>query len=318
MSARRRLTPIFLIAAAMLLCGCDARTTQQSSTPPPAGNGAQAPAPAVTDDTGAKVTLRTGPLRILSVTPGATEMLFAAGAGSNIVATVDTSDVPEAAKKIARIGDATALDYEKVIQAHASVAVVWEDINSATMIEKLASLGLPIYKVRAETLRDIPRSIERLSALSKTSAVAAAAAASLDHQLDSMDARRPAQKPLEVFYQIWEGPIYTIGGHHIITDALRYCGAHNIFEDLKWPANIIGREAIIKRDPDVIILSAPVLTAREWASYWDYYPAMRAVANKKVQAWTDGRLDRMGPGAIDAAQDLCKTLDQLRPAAAAG
>jgi iron complex transport system substrate-binding protein len=315
MQPRCALAPLILAAAGLLLAGCDARKTQQSAATP-MGNGVQAPAAAVTDDTGVKVRLRPGPLRILSVTPGATEMLFAAGAGSYIVATVDTSDVPEAARKIARIGDATALDYEKVIQAHASVAVVWEDINSATMIEKLTSLGLPIYKVRAETLRDIPRSIERLSALSATASVAAAAAAALDHKLDGMAVHGPSREPLAVFYQIWEGPIYTIGGHHIISDALRYCGAHNIFEDLKWPANIIGREAIIKRDPDVIILSAPVLTAREWASYWDYYPAMRAVANKKVQAWTDGRLDRMGPGAIDAAEDLCTTLDKLRPATA--
>ena len=305
--------PLLAAVAALAACGRDLPGESGMATAPT--NGILAPTLPVVDDTGAKVLAGRGPLRILSVTPGGTEMLFAAGAGDYIVATVHSADVPEAAKKIPRIGDATALDYEKVLQARANVAVVWQDINSATMIEKLASLGLPIYRLRAETLNDIPRSIVRLAALSATTKAASAAAAELTRKLDTIKARQLTGKPLEVFYQIWEGPLYTIGGRHIISDALRRCGAHNVFEELKWPANVIGREAVVKRDPDVIILSAPVLMAREWAGYWDYYPAMRAVANRQVQAWTDDRLDRMGPGAIDAVQELCALLDKMRSSA---
>ncbi len=307
-SVPRHANGVLMLAFLAFLGACSGKQATDVNAAPAAANVALT----VVDDTGAKVTLKSGPLRIMSVSPGATEMLFAAGAGDHVVATVLSADVPEAARKIPRIGDATALDYEKVMQARASVVVVWLDINSATMIEKLRSLGLPTYTLRAETLRDIPRSIERLGALSGTQSIATAAAAELDRKLGMLAARKAPKQPLNVFYQIWEGPLYTIGGRHIISDALHACGARNIFEDLKWPANVIGREAIVKRDPDVIILSAPVLTAREWASYWSYYPAMRAVANKKVLSRTDERLDRMGPGAIDAVEDLCKTLEKLQ------
>lgn len=301
----------FAVAALAVLTGC--------------GRGPSSDAPAmqlltpaaslrepIIDDTGTRLALRAPATRIMSLTPGTTEMLFAAGAGSHIIATVLSADFPEAARKIPRVGDATSLDYEKVFQARADVVVVWGNVNPAPMIERVRSFKLPVYVIRSATLRDIPRSIERLGVLSGTEETARAAAAALDLKINALAARIQPNKPTEVFYQIWEGPIYTIGGQHIISDALRLCGARNIFEDLKWPANVIGREAIVKRDPEIIFLSAPVLTAREWAGYWNYYPQMRAVANKKVQIWTDERLDRMGPTAIDAVQNLCTTLDTLR------
>ncbi len=309
---RLRRLAVYLAAVAIvpgLLVSCGRKGADAAAS---AAASAPAAAFVVTDDTGAKLTLKAPASRIMSLTPGGTEMLFAAGAGDRIIASVLSADVPEAAKKIPRVGDATALDYEKVMNARADVVVAWLDINSATMIEKLRSLKLPVYLISATRLQDIPRSVERLGALTANEPIAKAAAAVLDDKLVTLSRKKQPAKPTEVFYQIWEGPLYTIGGKHIISDALRLCGARNIFDDLKWPANVIGREAIVKRDPEVIILSAPVLTAREWAGYWNYYPEMRAVANKKVKIWTDERLDRMGPGAIDAVSDLCAALDEVR------
>ena len=287
-------------------CGGHNKAVPAAAAAPPAR------AFAVTDDTGAKLSLAGPAHRILSLTPGGTEMLFAAGAGERITATVQSADVPEAAKKIPRVGDATSLDYEKVMNARADVVVAWQDINSATMIEKLHSLHLPVYLLRATTLQDIPRSIERLGALAGSAPTAAAAAAELDRKIVALATRQQPAKPLQVFYQIWEGPLYTIGGRHLISNALRLCGARNVFDDLPWPANVVTRDAVVKRDPEIMLLSAPVLTGREWAGYWNYYPQMQAVANKKIQIWSDERLDRMGPGAIDAVPALCSTLDELR------
>lgn len=309
--------PTATVAASATTSPTASTTTTAAGTSPTAASAA-ARSFVVHDDTGAAVALRGPAQRIMSLTPGTTEMLFAAGAGDHVIATVLEADVPQAARKIPRVGDATALDYEKVINARADVVVAWKNINSETMIEKVRSLGLPVYLVQAITLRDIPRSIERLGALAGTQKIASEAAAWLDRKIDLLDAAHRPKKTVTVFYEIWEGPLYTIGGEHIISDALRLCGARNVFGDLKWPANIVTREAVIKRDPDIIIVSAPIITAREWAGYWAYYPEMRAVANKKVKIWTDQRLDRMGPGAIDATAELCKTIDQLRPGAEQG
>src|SRR3569833_3350148 len=78
----------------------------------------------VTDDAGAKITLTATPTRKDSQTPGATEMLFAAGAGKHIIATVQYSDEPPAAKQVPRIGDVVAIDMDFLVALWSVVVVV--------------------------------------------------------------------------------------------------------------------------------------------------------------------------------------------------
>ncbi len=71
----------------------------------------------------------------------------------------------------------------------------------------------------------------------------------LAKELDAIGARYRGRAPLRVLYQIWDRPIYTIGGRHIISDALRTCGANNVFADLATAAPAVTREAALLRDP---------------------------------------------------------------------
>src|SRR5262245_11149898 len=77
----------------------------------------------VVDDAGKKVSLPKAPQRIVSIAPGATEMLFAAGAGHRVIATVEFSDEPAEARKIPRIGDSNAIDIERVVALRPDVVV---------------------------------------------------------------------------------------------------------------------------------------------------------------------------------------------------
>ncbi len=118
-----------------------------------------------------------------------------------------------------------------------------------------------------------------------------------------------------MLYQIWDRPIYTIGGRHVISDALAVCGASNIFADLATAAPAVTREAAILRDPDLILISAPPAPAGEWLAEWHRYPNVRAVRENRIVTWTDERMDRMGPSVIEATASLCPAL--LRGAGAA-
>src|SRR5690349_23022628 len=89
----------------------------------------------VVDDAGRSVTLPHTPQRIVSIAPGATEMLFAAGAGSRVIATVEFSDEPAEAKKVPRIGDSNAVDIERVVALRPDVVVVWEGGNNVAQIK---------------------------------------------------------------------------------------------------------------------------------------------------------------------------------------
>jgi len=266
----------------------------------------------VTDDTGTPVALARPAARIVALAPGATALLFAAGAGDRIVATIEYADEPDAARHLPRIGDVQAIDLERLVALRPEVVVVTEGITSPLVIERVRALGVPVHATRYTRLDDIAPSVARLGQLAGTSAVADAAAAQLAGALAALRAQYSGRAPLEVLYQVWNRPIYSIGGPHIVTDALATCGAHNAFADQRVAAPALGIEAVIARNPDVIVVSAPRAVATPWVGEWRKFPRLAATANDHLYVFDDPRLDRMGPGAIEATGALCRLLDAAR------
>jgi vitamin B12 transport system substrate-binding protein len=129
-------------------------------------------------------------------------------------------------------------------------------------------------------------------------------------------AKYRARAPLRVLYQIWDRPIYTIGGKHVINDALQLCGAVNIFADLGTAAPAVTREAVLARDPEIILASAPPASTEAWLSEWRRFPSIAAVRNGQLVSYSDERIDRMGPSVIAATTNLCEVIDRGRAAGA--
>src|SRR6185295_2557607 len=112
-----------------------------------------------------------------------------------------------------------------------------------------------------------------------------------------------------VLIQVWNRPIYTIGGRHLITDALGLCGARNIFADLDDMGPAVDVEAVILRDPDAIVAVAPSqASAREWLDGWRKFSKLKAVRNDRLIIFPEGGLTRLGPSAVTATEALCKAL----------
>jgi len=267
----------------------------------------------IRDDTGATLHLAAPAKRIVSLAPGATEMLFAAGAGDRVLATVTGSDEPEAAKKVQRIGDANAILFDRLITLQPDMVIVWKDLANELIIDSLVNkLKLNVYYVSARSLDDIPRSVQRLGLLTGTSVVAETAVRSMKSKISLLPKPSASKRrPLNVFFMIWDSPLYTAGSRHVMSDVLRRCSARNLFDDVDFPAPIAVFEDIKKRNPDVILMATPPITARDWRERWTQFPSIRAVANKQVMAYPDARLTRMGPSAIDAVPELCERLNQI-------
>ena len=298
-SATARLRVVALMGACALLLLAAARVAQ----------GADAPALRLQDDDQRSLELSRPAQRIVSLAPGATAMLFAAGAGERVVGTSEYSNEPAAAQAIERIGDSQSFDLERVLALHPDVVVVWSGGTSPTQLARLEGVGLRIYRHRLTRLDDIAPSLLRLGRLAGTLPQAQAAAAQLTQRIAALRSRYLQAAPATVLLQAWDRPIYTVGRTEIMTAVIHACGYRNLYEDLADPGPAVALESVLARDPDIILALAPdTNAARDWLAGWRAYPSMRAVRSGRVLAWTDQRLSRLGPSIVDAAEDLCRAL----------
>jgi iron complex transport system substrate-binding protein len=262
----------------------------------------------VPDDAGHSLTLPSTPTRIVSLAPGATEMLFAAGAGQHVIATVQYSDEPPAAKQVPRIGDVVAIDMEKLVALRPEVVVVWPGGGNPAQIEEIGRMGIPLYRQQVNALADLPGSLRRLGALSGTSPIAEKAARNIEVRLATLSHTYEGGRHPSVLLQVWNHPIYTVGGTHLMSDALRLCGARNVFGDLRDFGPAIDVEAVVARNPDIIVAAAPPGAGPEWLADWRRFATLHAVRNGNLITFEDQRLTRLGPSVVSATEALCKVL----------
>jgi len=269
--------------------------------------------PAIVDDEGHLLALSQPATRIVSLSPGATAMLFAAGAGDRIVGTAAYSDEPAAARAIQRIGDSQGYDLERILSLRPDVIVVWSGGTNAAQIELLQRAGLRVYRHRVEQLDDVPAAVLRLGALAGTAQPARQAAQQLQERIQRLrDTPRRADRPT-VLLQVWDQPVYTVGGKQLLTDALAACGYRNAYGDLRDAGPAVTLESVLARDPAIIVAVAPDQRSAEgWLQRWRQIPALQAVRNDRLLALTDQRFSRLGPEVIDATEALCARLAAMR------
>ena len=268
----------------------------------------------VTDDLGREVEVRDPPLRIVSLTPGATEMLFAAGAGGQLIATVEYSDEPPAARRVPRIGDVATVDMERLVALRPEVVIAWPAGGNPAQRERIAALGIPVYQQQVLRLTDIPLSMRRLGTLAGTGAAAERAAHDIEARLAALTRTYAAGagRAPSALLQVWNRPVYTVGGRHLMSDALAICGARNVFADLPEAGPLVETEAVIARNPDIIIAAAPPGEGAAWLADWKRFPTLAAVRGGRLVAFEDQAFSRLGPSVIDSTEALCRTLARVR------
>src|SRR5277367_7114438 len=196
------------------------------------------------------------PPRIVSLSPHITELLFAAGAGDRVVGVDDQSDYPPAVAGIPRVGEPVALDVEALLKLKPTLVVLWDSGTPASRKAELERLNLKLYVTEKRRLDDIGATLLEFGRLAGTEQWAAAAAARYRSELAQLRSQYAARPRIKVFFQVWDRPLYTLSGEHVVTEVLSLCGGDNVFAELTTLAPAIDKEAVLARNPDVILIGA--------------------------------------------------------------
>ncbi|WP_372964841.1 cobalamin-binding protein [Marinobacter sp.] len=250
--------------------------------------------------------------RIVSLSPGATELLFSAGAGDKLVGVGAWSDYPPEAKQLPRVGDSSRLDLEVILTMQPDLTVAWVDGNPRQQVERLEQLGLRVFWLSPREFEDIPLTIERLGVLAGTSGVAQSEALSFRQGIHELKEHYRNAEPVRVFFQVWDQPLMTINQDELIGKAIELCGGINVFGHLPRLVPRISTEAVLEAAPEVVVTSGREGNDREWLEDWQAYPGMPAVAAGNLFLEPPDLLARPTVRMLEGVSHLCQTLEIAR------
>jgi iron complex transport system substrate-binding protein len=266
----------------------------------------------VRDDYGNAVTLARPAARVVSLAPHLTEAAFAAGGGDRLVGAVEFSDFPPEAARLPRVGNEAGIRVEAVIALRPDLVIAWPNAGSRPQIDRIAAFGIPVYRSEPRSLEDVARTLEAIGALLGTSAAAREAARTFRRRVAELERAHAAKPPVRVFYQVWDRPLLTVSGAHLISKVMRLCGGVNVFADVPGIAPAVEREAVLAADPEAIVASGADESPPPWLDEWRRFPRLAAVARGNLFAIPPQLLQRHTPRILEGAAQLCALLDEVR------
>lgn len=245
--------------------------------------------------------------RVVSLAPSLTEIVVELEAADLLVGLLDGGERPAALAHLPSVGRFAQLELESLLQLRPDLVLLGPDSISAAQRQQLRDLGIPQLLVEPRQLSELAEQFAEVGARIGHAEQGQRLRQQFNAGLARLGQRYRRERPLRLFYQVWDVPLYTIGGQQIISDALGVCGAENIFADLALPAPQVSVEAVLQRKPEVILASQ-----QRQLDAWRIWPGVPAVARKQLWLVPDSGLERPSFQMLGAIEQLCKQLQQAR------
>jgi iron complex transport system substrate-binding protein len=264
----------------------------------------------VIDDNNQTITLNEPAKRIVSLTPHLSEIVFFLGHEEKLVARDSASDFPESIKHIPSIGNSANLNTEAILALKPDLILAWKSGNTQKQIKQLQSFDIPIFFSEPRTLNDISENMEKISVLLSGN--------KNEEKIKSFTSRIKTleetfsknKENLRVFYQVWQEPLMTLNGEHLVSEIIKLCRGENIFSDQKILAPQVSLEALIQRNPQLIILGDKNKNVK---SYWGKWKSIEAVRNNNFIFVNSDLLVRPGPRILEGVEQVCQGINKARP-----
>jgi iron complex transport system substrate-binding protein len=261
------------------------------------------------DDAGRKLYIAKAPVRVISLAPSITEMLFALGLDDEIVGVTEFCNFPAAALKKPKLGY-TRPSLESLIALRPELIVAPQEFVRADMLAKLDELKIPVFTVEARTLEDILIQIQSLGkifnrtpAADRVTGVMRARIADVSKRVETLEKKR-------VLYVLNSHPLITVGPGSYIHQMIELAGGINIAAGTSSPYPRLSLESVLKADPQVLIFpvgsteSIPKSEQQEW----NRWSTLSAVRTQQLRDVSSDALNRPGPRVIEGLEHLARAI----------
>jgi iron complex transport system substrate-binding protein len=266
----------------------------------------------VVDDNGDSIKLANVAQRIISLSPNTTEILFHIGAGEKIVGADEHSNYPPAANDIVRVNNHAAANYELILSLKPDLVIAWQSGNGEQIISRIRQLGIPVFVVETGNLDEIPSLYRRLGLLAGRQQQAHAQASEFFKRLENLRKTFSKKEKMPVFYQIWNEPLMTLNGDHLVTDMIELCGGINIFSDATALVPYVNIESVVAANPQIIISGGKNKSDLLDSGFWRKWSGISAVKNKHLYAIPSDLLQRHSDRILEGTQLMCEYIDLAR------
>ncbi|MEX3026685.1 vitamin B12 ABC transporter substrate-binding protein BtuF [Proteus sp. STS61-E] len=244
--------------------------------------------------------------RVITLSPSATEMAYAAGMGDNIVGVSAYSDYPEAAKSIEQVANWQGINIERILLLKPNLVIAWQGGNPQRPLDQLKALGIPIIYSDPQSIEEIADDLVTLSSYSHHSDIAIKNAQQLRQQYQVLQQQYAStisnHSKKKVFIQFGMQPLFTTSNSTLQSHITELCGGENIFANspVAWPQ--VSREQVLTKQPDLIIFSGKA----------DQIPTVRAFWQPQLTvpiiAIDEDSFSRPAPRIINATQQICEAI----------
>ena len=269
------------------------------------------PAVSVTDDAGYTVALPAPASRVFSVIPSLTESITALDPGV-FVARTRFDRAPELAH-LPSLGGTIQPNLEALASLEPDLVITWADASQRAVGERVDALGIPVYRAVVQTIADVRSHLHRLGTLLGREERAAALVDSLDLALEDVAATVRGRERVDIYYSVWHDPPQTTGPGTFVDQVIEHAGGRNIFRDAarSWPR--VSVEAILRRDPDALVIArhAPGAPGAPWLE-GPGWRELRAVRNGRYLLVDGDLFNRPGPRVAEAARRMAHFLHGTR------
>jgi len=248
--------------------------------------------------------------RIVSLAPNLTELVYTVGAGGQLVGVSAWSDYPREVLDIPVVGDAFTVDQEQLALAKPDLLLVWESGTPTHVVDELREIGYNVVSIRTRELDDVADALLQIGELTGHVDEAENAAAAYRDELKSLRDRYQSLPAIRVFYQVAARPLYTVNNEHYISELISICGGDNIFKDLSELAPTVDVEAVVDRDPEVMLASTDA--GDDAFVEWQRWPGMAANKLGNLFLLPADEIGRATTRVIVAGNAMCVALQQAR------